>query len=106
MKQSIFQYVLGRLSVLDDEDLKKVDLESARSLIKESDISEEDKKSLEKLFSSIQDYSGIYHHGATVGQVNVVKGAGYASKALNIVGNLAIGSEMVQRYRYGRDYWK
>lgn len=63
MEQSIFKYVLGRLSVLSDDEIKSIDFNSAMKSIKEMDIPEEDLKSLEKLFSSIPKYYGIEHFG-------------------------------------------
>lgn len=63
MKQSLFQYVLGQLSVLSDEELKNIDIASAMSILEDDDISKEDKKSLTELFTHIQEYSNLYHHG-------------------------------------------
>lgn len=47
-----------------------------------------------------------YASNATPRQVAVVKGAGYASMALNAIGNAAYTSEYIQRFNYGRNYWK
>lgn len=47
-----------------------------------------------------------YASNATPRQVSVVKGAGYASMALNAIGSVAYTTEYIQRYNYGKNYWK
>lgn len=47
-----------------------------------------------------------YASNATPRQVSFVKGAVYTSMALNAIGNVAYTSEYIQRYNYGRNYWK
>lgn len=47
-----------------------------------------------------------YASNATPRQVAAVKGAVYASMALNAIGNAAYTSEYIQRFNYGRNYWK
>ena len=60
-----------------------------------------------KALNSIgQKYYNKYSRNATPLNVAVTRGLGYSSKALNIIGDVAITSNVVQRYKYARDYWK
>lgn len=63
MNQSQLKYIIGNLSVLDDEELKELDFDSGIKVINESDLSKNDKEELINIFSKLQQYVGISHHG-------------------------------------------
>ena len=63
MNESVFRYVLGRLSVLTDEELEKIDFDAGLSVIEESDLSPDDYNKLKTLFLNIQKQLPISHHG-------------------------------------------
>lgn len=63
MNQSNFKYILGNLSVLDDEEIKDLDYESAIEAINGSELSDDDKKQLTDMLLKLQQYSGVSHHG-------------------------------------------
>lgn len=60
---SLFQYILGHLSVLSDDDLKKLDFDFAQNIITSSDINKDDQEKITKLFQVIQAELGLEHHG-------------------------------------------
>ena len=60
---SLFRYILGQLSVLGDDDLKELDFDSARNIVNTSDINEDDRAKILKLFQAIQTELGLNHHG-------------------------------------------
>lgn len=61
--QTIFRYVLNRLSVMSDEELLEIDFSSGMNYIENSDITEDDKKNLKRLFTAIQKELPVTHHG-------------------------------------------
>ena len=63
MNESVFRYVLGRLSILTDEELEKIDFDAGLSVIEESDLSPDDYNKLKTLFLNIQKQLPISHHG-------------------------------------------
>lgn len=63
MNQSQLKYIIGNLSVLDDEELKELDFDSGIKVINESNLSKNDKEELINIFSKLQQYVGVYHHG-------------------------------------------
>lgn len=63
MNESVFRYVLSRLSILTDEELEEIDFNAGLSVIEESDLSTDDYNKLKTLFLNIQKQLPISHHG-------------------------------------------
>lgn len=63
MEINVVQYILNRLSVLTDEELKSLDFESGLSAIDASDIDQDDKAELKRLMRLIYNEVGLRHHG-------------------------------------------
>jgi GNAT superfamily N-acetyltransferase len=63
MNESVFRYVLSRLSILTDEELEEIDFDAGLSVIEESDLSPDDYNKLKTLFLNIQKQLPISHHG-------------------------------------------
>ncbi|MFA6729267.1 MAG: GNAT family N-acetyltransferase [Prevotella sp.] len=63
MNESVFRYVLSRLSILTDEELEKIDFNAGLSVIEKNDLSPDDYNKLKTLFLNIQKQLPISHHG-------------------------------------------
>jgi N-acetylglutamate synthase-like GNAT family acetyltransferase len=63
MNESVFRYVLGRLSILTDEELEEIDFDAGLSIIEKTDLSPDDYNKLKTLFLNIQKQLPISHHG-------------------------------------------
>ncbi len=63
MNESVFRYVLSRLSILTDEELEEIDFDAGLSVIEKTDLSPDDYNKLKTLFLNIQKQLPISHHG-------------------------------------------
>ena len=63
MNESVFRYVLSRLSILTDEELEEIDFNAGLSVIEQNDLSPDDYNKLKTLFLNIQKQLSISHHG-------------------------------------------
>ena len=63
MNESVFRYILSRLSILTDEELEEIDFNAGLSVIEKNDLSPDDYNKLKTLFLNIQKQLPISHHG-------------------------------------------
>lgn len=62
MEQPVVNFILGRLSVLSDDELANLDFESASTAMDDG-LSDSEKQQLKRIFTSIQSELGIRHYG-------------------------------------------
>ena len=62
MEQPVVNFILGRLSVLSDDELANLNFESALAAMDDG-LSDSEKQQLKRIFTSIQSELGIRHYG-------------------------------------------
>lgn len=62
MEQPLINFIIGRLSILSDAELENLDFEFALANIND-DVTDSEKRQLERIFMSIQKELGVKHYG-------------------------------------------
>lgn len=84
---------------------KDTDAKRRKDIRKSGTIAFASKAASKALYAIGKKQYDKYKDNASPERAAAIKGMGYASKALNVIGDTAFTLNAVQRYRYESDYW-